>query len=159
MKYRRTFAAGIAALGLMASQLIAGEILIEDAYARTSTPSSKTGAAFMVIRNTGSEADRLIAAETDVAARAELHTHKEDANGVMRMMEVEGGIPVPGEGMHHLRRGGDHIMLMGLSRALEQGEMLDVTLTFEKAGEITLQIPVDRERKPDHGRMDHSNDG
>ena len=91
--------------------------------------------------------------------KVELHTHKQDANGVMQMMEVEEGFVVPANGMHALKRGGDHIMLMGLKRPLEQGEEITVTLTFEKAGEMEVQIPVDRERKPSHGNMNHSNDG
>ena len=125
---------------------------------RSSTPSSKTGAAFLMLMNHGDADDRLIAAETEVANRVELHTHKEDDNGVMKMMEVEEGFVVPAGGMHHLKRGGDHIMLMGLTRPLEQGEEIAVTLTFEQAGEVEVIIPVDRERKPDHGGAGHSHD-
>jgi copper(I)-binding protein len=47
-------------------------------------------------------------------------------------------------------------MFMGLIRPLEQGEEIDVTLTFEQAGEMQIKIPVDHARKPDHGAMDHS---
>jgi copper(I)-binding protein len=42
-------------------------------------------------------------------------------------------------------------MFMGLSKPLSQGDLIDVTLTFEKAGEVTLQIPVDNDRAPAHG--------
>jgi copper(I)-binding protein len=71
------------------------------------------------------------------------------------MGEIEGGIPISaGEG-HVLKRGGDHVMFMGLTGPLEQGSQITVTLTFEKAGDIEVQIPVDHERKPDHGAMNH----
>ncbi|MFC6758865.1 hypothetical protein ACFQFQ_04025 [Sulfitobacter porphyrae] len=46
---------------------------------------------------------------------------------------------------------------MGLTGPLEQGSEIAVTLTFEKAGEMQVMIPVDHERKPDHGAMKHSN--
>ncbi|MFC6639010.1 copper chaperone PCu(A)C [Sulfitobacter sp. JBTF-M27] len=158
MKLTRLFAAGSTALMLMAAPLLAGDIMVKDAYARSSTPSSVTGAAFLILMNEADTDDRLIAAASDVANRVELHTHKQDANGVMQMMEVEEGFVVPANGMHELKRGGDHIMLMGLKRPLEQGEEITVTLTFEKAGEMEVQIPVDRERKPSHGSMSQSND-
>jgi periplasmic copper chaperone A len=134
----------------------ASNIRIEDPYARVSSASAKSGAAFMVIQNTGATDDRLIAAQSDVAKKTELHTHKQDANGVMQMMHVEEGFAVPAGGMHMLARGGDHVMLMGLNQSLAHGDVVSVTLTFEQAGDVTVDIPVDLERKPDHGAMDHS---
>ena len=76
----------------------------------------------------------------------------------MKMREVEDGIAVPANGMHALKRGGDHVMFMGLDGALPEGETISVTLTFENAGEITLDIPVDNDRKAGggHGSLDHS---
>ncbi|MDF3415779.1 copper chaperone PCu(A)C [Sulfitobacter sp. M57] len=159
MKFTTVFAAGIAASILSATALFAGDISIKDAYARSSTPTSKTGAAFLMLMNAGDADDRLVAASSDVAKRVELHTHKDAGNGVMQMVEIEGGITVPAGGMHMLQRGGDHIMFMGLTGPLEQGQEVNVTLTFEKAGEVEVVIPVDHERKADHGAMkhDHSN--
>jgi len=118
----------------------------------------------MMLMNTGDADDRLVAASSDVAGRVELHTHTEDANGVMRMGEVEGGIPVPAGETVMLKRGGLHVMFMGLTAPLVQDSEIDVTLTFEKAGDMQIKIPVDHARKPDHGAMDgssmdHSNDG
>ncbi len=127
-------------------------IVIDDAYARTSRPNAPTGAAFMMLRNHAGEDDRLIAVASDVAERVELHTHLEDANGVMRMVEFEDGIAIPAGGTHALARGGDHVMFMGLKRDLVQGETITVTLTFENAGAMTVDIPIDNERKADgHG--------
>lgn len=152
----KTFVAAVAAL-FVASPVFA-DIVVEDAYARASTLMSKSGAAFMILKNTGDADDRLIAASSDAAKRVELHTHKADANGVMQMLEVEEGFPVPAGGMHALARGGDHVMFMGLTAPFEHGRILTVTLTFEKAGDMVVEIPVDLERKPEHGQMqmDHS---
>jgi len=153
MSFKTTLFAAAAALSL-AMPAFAGDIMVKDAYARTSTMMSKSGAAFMTLMNHGSEDDRLIGASSDVAQRVELHTHKEDANGVMQMLEVEEGFPVPAGGMHALARGGDHVMFMGLNRPLAQGDIVTLTLTFEKAGDMTIEVPVDLERKPMHG-MQH----
>ena len=152
----QNIAATAAAFVLATAPAFAGDIMIKDAYMRSSTPSSVTGAAFMQIMNMGDADDRLVAASSDVAGRVELHTHTSDENGVMKMMEVKEGFAVPAGETHALKRGGDHIMFMGLIRPLEQGEEIDVTLTFEQAGEMQIKIPVDHARKPDHGAMDHS---
>lgn len=142
----------VLAAGLtFASAAFAADITVSDAYARASGASAKSGAAFMVIENSGAEDDRVIAVSAPIAARVELHTHMEDANGVMRMMEVEDGFPVPAGGTHMLKRGGDHVMFMGLTGPMEQGATFPLTLTFEKAGEMTFDVTVDLERKPTHG--------
>lgn len=130
------------------------EMMVHDAYARASNKMS--GAAFMEIMNHSDSDDRLIDARSDVAKRVELHTHKEDANGVMQMMHVEEGFVIPAGETHMLQRGGDHVMFMGLNHALEDGDMVNVTLVFEKAGEVSVEIPVDMERKPGAGHGDHS---
>ena len=90
---------------LAALPALADGIKIEDAYARASSGMAKAGAAFMVIKNTGTEDDRLVAASSDVAKRVELHTHKIDANGVAKMMEIEEGFAIPAGGEHALARG------------------------------------------------------
>ena len=150
MTLTRFFSAAIAAT-FFATSAFAGDIMIKDPYVRSSTPTSKTGAAFMTVMNQTDSDDRLIGAASDVAGRVELHTHLEDANGVMKMTEIEGGIPIAAGRMHELKRGGDHVMFMGLNGSLEQGSEITVTLTFENAGDVVVQIPVDHDRKPDHG--------
>ncbi|AUC54324.1 copper-binding protein [Sagittula sp. P11] len=135
------------AVALILATPVFADIEVVDAYARAASPTAKAGAAFMVIRNTGSEGDRLIAAASDIAARVELHTHKDMGEGVMKMMHVEEGFAVPAGDMHALARGGDHVMFMGLTRPMAQGDTVTVTLTFEKAGEVVVDIPVDLERE------------
>jgi copper(I)-binding protein len=145
-----------AAMALTALPALAGDmqIMIKDPYARS---GAKSGAAFFMIMNHGNEDDRLIAARSEAAPRVELHTHIEDANGVMKMREIEGGIEIPAGEMHALKRGGDHVMFMGLEAPFEQGAEVTVTLTFEKAGDVEVAIPVDNDRKDAHGgHGDHS---
>lgn len=127
------------------------KFMVADPYARSSGPSAKAGAAFMTIMNMSDTDDRLVAASSDVAERVELHTHLEDANGVMRMIEVEDGFAVPAGSQTMLARGGAHVMFMGLRQPFVNGETIEVTLTFEQAGDMTVEIPIDLDRKADHG--------
>lgn len=156
---RKSLLLAIGAGLLAAMPAFAGSIEIHDAYARSASPAAKSGAAFMVIRNTGAEDDQLIAAASDAAMRVELHTHIADGNGVMQMRQVEGGFAVPAGGEHVLARGGDHVMMMGLNGPLNDGETVTVTLTFQKAGDMVIEVPVDLTRKPDHGGMQHGTMG
>ena len=129
---------------LLASAALA-EIVIEDAYLRVSRPGAPTGAMFMVIQNTDGSADTLIEVASPVAAMVELHTHIED-DGIMRMRPIEDGIEIAAKGSHALQRGGDHVMLMGLTETLEDGMTVELTLTFETAGDIIATVTVDNAR-------------
>lgn len=121
-------------------------IVVTDSYAIAASPMAKAGAAFIVIENPTDSDDRLIDARSDVAVKIELHTHKMDANGAMQMVHVPEGFVVPANGSHALKRGGDHVMLMGLKRPLLQGDAFPLTLVFEKAGELVIEVPVDLTR-------------
>jgi len=141
---------------LSAGQMAAAHdgIRIEDAYARVTGATAKSGGVFMTILNHSIEDDRLISVSTDAAERASLHSNSQDANGVMRMVEMEGGLPIAGMESHMLDRGGDHIMLFGPTRALMQGDIITLTLTFERTGVMTIEVPVDNAREPEG--VDHS---
>jgi len=132
----------VAATLCAALPAVAQDIMVDGAYIRSSGMMAKTGAAFMVIHNHGTTDDRLIKAASPIAPRVELHTHKEDANGVMQMLAVPEGFVIPADGSHELARGGDHVMFLGLTQPLEQGQTVPVTLTFEKAGEMVIEVPV-----------------
>ncbi|SLN29327.1 hypothetical protein TRL7639_01183 [Falsiruegeria litorea R37] len=151
MRFTRTFTAAVAAITVATSAIAGDAIMVKDAYARSATKTAKTGAAFMNVMNHGAEDDRLVDVKSDVAARVELHTHKENAEGVMQMLHVKEGFAIPAGEMHSLARGGDHVMFMGLKEPFEQGEMIPMILVFERAGEIEIEVPVDLERKPQAG--------
>jgi hypothetical protein len=131
---------------------------INNPYARVIGGVGASGAVFFEIENHQDVDDRLISAATDVAERAELHTHKEEG-GVMKMMHVLEGFAVPALGFHSLARGGDHVMLMGLRSELKSGDVIDLTLTFELAREVTVQAVIDNDRKPEDGAVGHDMSG
>lgn len=131
----------------LAGSVQAGAIEIKAPYVRVSTPMSKSAAAFMEIENAAPDADRLVGVKADVSAVAELHTHEAAPGGVMRMVAVKGGIAVPAHGTALLARGGDHVMLMGLKHPLKQGDLVHLTLSFQRAGTIEVDAPVDNTRQ------------
>lgn len=150
MSFKSTILAAVAA-SAFALPAFAADIMVQDPYARSSAMMATSGAAFMQIMNHGESDDRLIGAASPVAEMVQLHTHKEDENGVMRMIHVEEGFPVAAGETLMLARGGNHVMFMGITEPFEQGDMIPLTLTFEKAGDITVEVPVDLERQPMHG--------
>ena len=150
MSFKSTILAAVAA-SAFALPAFAADIMVQDPYARSSAMMATSGAAFMQIINHGESDDRLTGAASPVAEMVQLHTHKEDENGVMRMLHVEEGFPVAAGETLMLARGGNHVMFMGITEPFEQGDTIPLTLTFEKAGDITVEVPVDLERQPIHG--------
>lgn len=146
-------------LALAPGLAVAGDAKIKvlDPYARSASVNAKSGAIFLELMNHG-EDDRLIAVSSPLAKNTQLHTHLEDANGVVKMRHVEDGFAIAAGERLLLERGGKHVMLLGLTEPLEDGASVPLTLTFEKAGEVTLDVIVDRDRKPEHGG-DHGEHG
>jgi copper(I)-binding protein len=79
-----------------------------------------------------------------------------DGDGVMRMREMQNGIAIPQGETVTLERGGLHIMLLGLTRPLEQGDEFELVLQFEHHAPLTLMVPVDLNHGTGHGH-NHSN--
>jgi periplasmic copper chaperone A len=124
-----------------ASTTAGGGITITDPFSRTAPQEGGNGGAFMTITNGSGEADRLVAAESPAAGTVEIHETIDD-NGVMRMRPVPDGFEIPAGGKLELKPGGKHIMLIGLVAPLEPGKDIELTLNFEKAGAITVTVPV-----------------
>jgi copper(I)-binding protein len=113
---------------------------IEDAFARPA-PSGGNGGAFLTVVNAGPAADRLVAARSPVAPTIEFHETIDD-NGIMKMRAAPGGFDVPANGRLELKPGGRHVMFIGLTAPLVEGEEVELTLVFEKAGQITVKAPI-----------------
>jgi copper(I)-binding protein len=109
----------------------------------TASPVAMTGTAavYMTIANGGAEGDRLLGGTTDAAQAVEIHDMA-DADGMMQMRLLPEGLEIPGGSQVVLEPGGLHVMLFGLTRELPNGETYALTLEFERAGEVTLEVPV-----------------
>ncbi|WP_299398104.1 copper chaperone PCu(A)C [Pelagibius sp.] len=136
-----------------------GSLMIDHPWARATPGQARNGAAYMTIHNGGAAGDRLVSASAEVSQRVELHNHI-NKDGVMQMREVE-AIEVPASGMTELKPGSFHVMFMGLSAPLKEGDSFPLTLTFEQAGDLTVTVNVESVgsmggmEKMDHGTMDH----
>ncbi|MCI0753957.1 copper chaperone PCu(A)C [Teichococcus vastitatis] len=160
MLHRRHLPVALALLGLataahaQAHDYRQGDIAIGHPWSRAA-PARITGAGFMTLRNTGGVPDRLLSASAEIATSTEIHSHVRDGE-MMRMRAVEGGIPLsPGEEVA-LSPGGYHLMLIGLKRAMARGERVPVTLTFERAGSITVELAVAAAGAPAPGAGGHN---
>ncbi|MGF1641593.1 MAG: copper chaperone PCu(A)C [Rhodospirillales bacterium] len=123
-----------------AADATVGDITVAAPWARASAGPAANGAAFMTLNNAGTGADRLVAAAAEVAATVELHTHIREGD-IMRMRAVE-AIEVPAQGVTELKPGGLHVMLIGLKAPLKEGATFPLTLSFEKAGDVTVEVTV-----------------
>lgn len=118
-----------------------GALEISDGFTRATLPNAPVAGGFLTIVNTGDEDDRLIDASVDFAAEAQLHEMALE-NDVMKMRRLADGIPVPAGETVTLAPGGLHLMFMQLSQPLVEGETVMVTLTFEKAGSVSVPLNV-----------------
>lgn len=128
-----------------------GNLTISGEWVRPTT--NEVSAAYLVVHNSG-EADALVKASTPLTSTVQLHEVITEGSTSM-MQEKPGGFPVPANGMLELKPGGFHIMMMDLKAPIAIGETVSLTLTFEKAGEVTIEAPV--KAAPDMGNMNHGN--
>ncbi|MFI7236170.1 copper chaperone PCu(A)C [Streptomyces cyaneofuscatus] len=137
---RRTVLAG--ALALTTGLALAGcstgsdepELKVVGAY--LPQPVSDMAAGFLVVQNSGGAADRLTSVTSPLSDDVTIHETKNQ-----QMREVA-SFEVPAGGELDLERGGNHIMFMKLKKKPKQGEKVSVELHFEKAGSITVDLPV-----------------
>jgi copper(I)-binding protein len=119
------------------------DIMVEEIWARQSPKAATNGAAYMVIKNNGGEADTLTGAKADISEVVELHQTVIDDNGVMHMKPVEGQrLEIPAGGEVVLKPGGFHVMFMGLKQQLKPNDTIYLTLIFEKSGEKVFDVKV-----------------
>lgn len=121
--------------------VLAGELQISQAWTRAMLPGAKVAAGFVTITNSGRAAERLVSASSPIAAKVELHSMAV-VDGVMTMRPIVGGVSVPAGGTVELKPGGDHLMLMGVSTPLKEGDRVPVTLVFENGEEASVELMV-----------------
>lgn len=130
---------------------------IDHAWARATPPAAKTGAAYIEIRNTGPDPDRVLAVTTPVAEKAEVHKTERDGD-ILRMREIP-LLEIPGHDKALLQPGGLHIMLTGLREPLKVGSEFPLTLRFEKAGPIEIEVRVERNAPSQDSSIQSSSHG
>jgi hypothetical protein len=139
---------------------------ITDPWARNAPKTAGAGAAYMVIQNTGTTADALVGASSPVAETVQVHEtyvisspmpSASDAMGdpgspmpsasgatggeMMGMRPID-RLEIPAGGTVELKPGSYHIMLLELANELKAGDKIEITLKFEKAGEVKVTAEV-----------------
>jgi copper(I)-binding protein len=116
-------------------------IQVEQRWSRATPAGASTGAVYLTVTNKSRDADRLLGASSDVADKSQIHEMKV-VNGVMEMREVTGGLPIHAMTSVELKPGSYHVMLIGLKKPLKAGETIPLTLNFEKAGKVSITVPI-----------------
>jgi copper(I)-binding protein len=144
---------------VFAHEVTVGDLQIIHPHIPQPAASAKAAGGFMAIVNNGTEPDRLIGVESDIAMKSEVHESKVDAAGVGTMEHVDFVEIPPGQTVS-LEHGGYHVMFMGLNGTLTEGEMHKAALVFEKAGRVEIEFmidpPIGMGEDTDHSKMDHS---
>jgi copper(I)-binding protein len=132
----------LSSLGLAhADDVKLGDLVIRQAWSRATVASVDTGAVYLEIDNAGQAADRLVGVSTPAAAMAHLHTTEMQGN--MASMKAMDGLDIPAGGKIILQPQKSHVMLMGLTAPLKKGASFPLTLQFEKAGKVDVNVPVE----------------
>ncbi len=129
-----------------------GDLRVDRPWAWATPGRVPNGAVYLTLTNQGAAPDRLVGASSPAAKHAGLHSHSMEG-GVMKMQPVKAMEVIPGSPTV-LAPGGLHIMLMGLTAPLKEGERFPVTLTFERAGSLEIEVIVEKlgAMQPSHGK-------
>ena len=127
-----------------AEDYTSGDLVVSEPWSQELPPNAPTVAAYFVIHNSGATPDRLLSVETPVADKAELHEHVMQGD-LMKMQQVP-DVAVPAKGELTFAPMAYHVMLLGLKdrSLLADGKHFPLTLTFEKAGKVEVQVSVQR---------------
>ena len=130
-----------------------GDLEIAHPWSQELPPNAPTVAAYFVIHNTGNSADRLISVDTPIADKAELHQHVMEGD-LMKMLPVT-SVEVPPGGTVTFAPMAYHVMMFGLKdrSLLQDGKHFPLTLHFEKAGAVPVQVNV--QKQPPADSMEH----
>ena len=125
----------------IAGEVRKGDLLVDHAWTRATAGGQRVAAGYLEIRNGGKAPDRVIGASTPAAERIELHVVVKEGE-VMKMRQVD-SFDIPPGGRMELKPRGPHLMIMGVRRAFAKGERIPVTLKFEKAGDVPVELAVE----------------
>ena len=131
----------------------AGELHIDHPWSREMPPVAPTAAAYFVVHNKGDADDRLLTVETPVAGKAEIHEHAH-VGSMMKMQQVQ-NVLIPAGGEVKFAPMGYHVMLFNLKQQAKEGDRFPLTLTFEKAGKVQVEVAVQKDEPAAEGGHDH----
>ena len=127
-----------------------GTLKIVHPWTRATPAGAKVAGGFLKVTNTGKESDRLIGGSFVPAGKVEVH-EMAVTDGVMRMRQLEAGIEIkPGETVE-LKPGGLHMMFIDLTGPIKEGDKIEGTLVFQRAGTVAVHYKADAMGAPASG--------
>jgi copper(I)-binding protein len=118
-----------------------GDLELTGAFARATLPNAPVAGGYVTITNKGDEADRLVSAQSPFSPNVQIH-EMGVVNDVMEMQHLPEGLEIPAGETVRLAPGGLHMMFLNISEPFVQGETVPVTLVFEKAGTVEIELAV-----------------
>jgi copper(I)-binding protein len=113
-----------------------GKLIVEHPWIRAPKDGETTAYLYAFIHNEGAEPDRLISATGEKFGKFEIYPDaRSNAKGT--------GIVIPPKGTTTLAPGGAYVMLLDIKKHLEVGWGLEMTLKFEKAGEVVIDAAIE----------------
>lgn len=100
--------------------------------------------------------DTLVAVSTPAAPKASVHRSTTDDEGLASMDPVT-ELPVPAGESVTFAPGGLHVMLTNIPEALEVGDDIEITFTFENEGDLTITVPVVKPGTTPNDATHHAN--
>jgi periplasmic copper chaperone A len=116
-------------------------IAIANSWATVAPTGVKQAAGFLTITNTSATDDRLVSVSSARAGHMEVHEMGMEGS-MTTMRQVKGGLAIPAGATVALKPTGNHLMFLDLASPLSVGDTVTVTLTFEKAGAMQVDLPV-----------------
>lgn len=145
------------ALPAIAHEFKAGDLTIQHPMIPVPAENAKVAGGYMMIENAGSADDKLLSASSDLGM-TQVHKSSVDASGMATMTE-QPEVAIPAGQTVAFEKGGLHIMFMDMKAAPKAGDMVPVTLVFEKAGSVKVEFAVEDGKGEAMEGMDHSSDG
>jgi copper(I)-binding protein len=132
---------GLLAALFISASVYAGDIRIENAWARATAPGQDAASVDLTI--TSKHAAAMVGVSSRVARTAQLHSMVTEG-GMMRMREVA-SIALPAGKTVNLGESGYHLMLTGLKAPLKEGETVPLTLSIKigKQGVVKIKARAD----------------
>ncbi len=127
MKVLQALALPLGCVLALAAQ--AQEAVLESAWVRALPPTQANTAAYVTVRNSGSEPLTITGGSATLAGRVEIHDTAE-VDGMLRMRQQE-SVTVPAGGSLDFAPGGLHLMLLDLERMPAAGEVLELCLDVD----------------------------
>lgn len=138
-----------------AHEYSAGQLHIAHPWSMELPPNAPTVAVYFIVHNNGKSADRLTGVHTPIAGEAQFH-ESSHVNGMMKMQQVT-AVEIAAGADASFAPMGYHVMLLDVKdrSKLTDGQRFPLTLHFEKAGDITVEVSVQKQPPTATGQPVH----